>query len=193
MSRENVEIEPGGRGRPDDPVKGQRTIAERAGVRWPSVAQRTMRSVLRLPPGSRMRSAVLQRAARIAFLAWNRGDFELVPNFDHPEVETRITQGPREAIGMEEVYYGPEGHCRAMETWNEAWREWDAEIDEIIEEGQNQVLIIARVYGQGAASGIRLDEWSAVRYTFREGRIFRVEGALDPDRAKVLEAVGLSE
>jgi hypothetical protein len=76
---------------------------------------------------------------------------------------------------------------------NEAWSMWDAEIEEVIEEGRDQVLIIARVYGEGAASGIRLDEWSAVRSTFREGRILRVDGALDPDRAKALEAIGISE
>ena len=45
--------------------------------------------------------------------------------------------------------------------WNEAWPKWDAEIDEVIEEGRDQVLIIARVFGEGAASGIRLDEWGA--------------------------------
>jgi SnoaL-like protein len=179
----------------DEPVKGQRTksqrtIAERAGLRWPSMAQRTMRSVLRLPPGSRVRRAMLQRAARIAFLTWNRGDFELVPNVDDPEVETHITQGTRVAVGLDEVYYGPEGHCRAMEVWNEAWREWDAEIDEIIEEGRDQVLVVARVYGEGAASGIRLDAWSAVRYTFREGLILRVDGSIDPDRGRVLDALG---
>src|SRR5436190_1082268 len=98
----------------DDQVKSQRTIAERAGVRWPSLARRTMRWV---------------------------------------------------------------------------WREWDAEVDEVIEEGRDQVLIVARVYGEGAASGIRLDEWSAVRYTFREGRILRVDGAIDPDRGRVLDAL----
>ena len=178
----------------DDPMKGQRiksqrTIAERAGVRWPSMARRTMRWVLCLPPGSRVRKAMLGRVARIAFLLWNRGDFALVPTLDDPEVETHITVGARMAVGLDEVYYGPEGHCRAMEVWNEAWREWDAEIDEVIEEGRNRVLIVARVYGEGAASGIRLDEWSAVRYTFREGRILRVDGAIDPNRDRVLDAL----
>jgi SnoaL-like protein len=172
----------------DDPVKSQRTLAERVGVRWPSMAGRTMRLVLRLPPGWRLRRAMLARGARIAFLTWNRGDFELVPNVDDPEVETHITQGGV-AVGLDDVYYGPEGHCRAMEVWNEAWHEWDAEIDEIIEEGRDQVLVVARVYGEGAASGIRLDAWCAVRYTFREGLILRVDGAIDPDRDRVLDAL----
>ena len=65
----------------------------------------------------------------------------------------------------------------------------DAEIDEIIEEGRDQVLFIARVSGVGAASGIKVDEWSAGRYTFREGRILRIEGALHSDKERALEAL----
>jgi hypothetical protein len=34
-----------------------------------------------------------------------------------------------------------------MEVWNEAWREWDAEIEEVIDEGRDRVLVVARVYG----------------------------------------------
>jgi hypothetical protein len=173
----------------EDQAKAQRTIVERVGVRWPSMARRTTRWVLRLPPGSRVRRAMLQRVARIAFLSWNRGDFALVPSIDDPEVETHIVQGDRSPIGLDAVYYGPDGHCRAMEVWNDAWREWDAEIDEVIDEARDQVLIIARVYGEGAASGIRLDEWGAVRYTFRDGRILRVESAFDPDRDRALDAL----
>jgi hypothetical protein len=120
----------------DDQIKSQRTILERVGVRWPSTARRMMRSVLRLPPGSRVRRAMLARAARIVCLSWNRGDFALVPYLDDPEVETRLTVGSsRVTMGLDPVYYGPEGHCRVMEDWNEAWQEWDAEVDEIIEEG----------------------------------------------------------
>jgi ketosteroid isomerase-like protein len=173
-----------------DQIKSQRTIVERVGVRWPSVARLTMRLVLRLPPGSRVRRAMLQRAVRIVFLLWNRGDYALVPILDDPEVETRITVGSSVVMGVDPVYYGPEGHCRVMEDWNEAWREWDAEIDEIIEEGRDQVLIVARVSGEGAASGIKVDEWSAGRYTFRDGRILRVEGALHSDKERALEALG---
>src|SRR6266545_1360076 len=65
--------------------ENQRTIAERAGVRWPSMAPRTMQWVLRLRPGSRVRKAMLERFARTAFLSWNRGDYALVPILDDPE------------------------------------------------------------------------------------------------------------
>src|SRR5437870_7724182 len=75
----------------NDQVTSQRTIEERVGVRWPSMAPRTMRWVLRLPLGSRVRRAMLQRAGRIFFLCWNRGDFALVASIDDPAVATRMT------------------------------------------------------------------------------------------------------
>ena len=136
---------------------------------------------------------MLQRFARAAFLSWNRGDYDLVPILDHPEVEAHFMVRAQMAVGTDDVYYGPDGHCRAMEEWNEAWREWDAEIDEVIEEGRDQVLIVARLYGEGAASGIRLDDWGAVRYTFREGRILRIDGAIDAERDRVVKALGATE
>jgi ketosteroid isomerase-like protein len=166
-----------------------RKIEERIGVRWPSLLPRMNRSMLRLRPGSRARRAMLRRMARIAYDSWNRGDFALVPYVDDPEVETHITQGSERPIGLDSVYYGPEGHCRAMETWNEAWETWDAEIEEVIEEGRDRMLVIGRVHAVGSASGVELDEWGAVRYTFREGRIVRVDGVFDRDRDRVIDAM----
>ena len=163
-----------------------RTIAERAGVRWPKLLPRATETALRLPQGSRMRKAMLRRAAQAAFDAWNRRDFELVPHIDDPAVETHITQGSSTPIGLDTVYHGPEGHCRSMEIWNEAWSKWEAEIEEVIEEGRDRILIVARIYLEGAASGVKLEEWVAVRYTFREGRIVRVDAAMDPDRRRTL-------
>src|SRR3954464_14969298 len=113
----------------DDRVESQRTMLERIGVRWPRMARGMTRWVLRLPPRSRVRKSMLERLARVAFLSWNRGDFALVPILDDPEVETRITAGPRMAVGLDDLYYGPDGHCQAMEVWNEAWKTWDARID----------------------------------------------------------------
>jgi hypothetical protein len=133
---------------------------------------------------------MLRRAARIGFDAWNRGDLALVVYLDDPKVETYVvTQGSGVALGFDPVYYGPEGHCRAMELWNEAWRKWDGDIVDVIEEGRDQILVIARVHCEGAASGIKLDEWGAVRYTFRDGLILRVDGAFAPDKDRAFEAL----
>ena len=180
-----------------DQAKNQRAMEERAFVRCPAAARLATRSVLRLPPGSRVRSVALRRWARNAFDLWNRADFELVPVFDDPGVETRIRQGERQVPGLDAVYYGPEGHCRSMEIWNEAWGKWEADIKEVIEEGGDRIVVLAYIHAEGAASGIGMDEWAAVRYSFRDGRIIRVDAAADPDRERALaalpEAVDLSE
>jgi ketosteroid isomerase-like protein len=166
-----------------------RTMVERAALRWPSMGPRATQTVLRLPQGSRMRKAMLRRAARLAFDVWMRGDFELVPYIDDPEVETHIMLESGTPIGFDSVYYGPEGHCRTMEIWNEAWRNWRGDIEEVIEEGRDRVLVVAHVYAEGSASGIKLDVWGAVRYTFREGRIVRVDAAFGPDRDRARGAL----
>lgn len=120
-----------------------------------------------------------------------RGDFVLVPYIDDPGVETYLRQGSGIPIGFDAVYHGPEGHCRTMEIWNEAWGNWRSEIEDVVEEGRDRVVVVARLYAEGSASGIKLDEWGAVRYTFREGRIVRVEAAFDSDRDRALD--GLAE
>ena len=175
-------------------MKQERTLAERVGLRWPNMAQRTNRWVLRLPPGSRVRGAMLRRAARIGFEAWNRGDLALVAYLDDPEVETHLAQESGVALGFDPVYYGPEGHCRAMELWNEAWRKWEGDIVDVVDQGRDQILVIARVHCEGAASGIRLDEWGVVRYTFRDGLILRVDAAFARDQDRAFEPLtGIAE
>jgi hypothetical protein len=166
-----------------------RALIERVGRRWPSVLAPVARSALGLPQGSRARRAMLREVARVAFEVWNSGDFELVPYIDDPEVETHVTLGSGPPIGFDTVYYGPKGHCRSMEIWNEAWGKWDADIEDVLEEGRDRMVVIARFRAEGSASGVMLDEWGAVRYTFRKGRVVRVDGAFDPDRDRVLDVL----
>ena len=135
---------------------------------------------------------MLRWVAQVAFDAWNRGDFELVPHFDDPAVETRLIHGTGALIGLDSVYYGPDGHCRAMQVWNEAWERWDGEIEDILEEGRDRLVVIGRIHAVGSASGVTLNEWGAARYTFRRGRIVRVDGAFDPERERLLALLATS-
>jgi hypothetical protein len=181
-----------------------RRLIMRAEYRWPSVSPRAVQSAFSLPKGSRVRKAMLREVARAAFAVWNSGDFKLVPYIDDPGVETHFMLGSGPPIGFDPVYYGPKGHCRSMEIWNEAWGKWNADIEDVIDEGRDRILVIAYFRAEGSASGVKLEEWGAVRYTFRKGRIVRVDAAFDPDRDRALhvlpedkrealEATGLSE
>jgi hypothetical protein len=92
-------------------------------------------------------------------------------------------------VGIDNVYYGPDGYCRAMEEWNAAWRSWRAEIEDVVEVAPNKVLITARHIGEGLVSGVKVEQWGGVLYTFRRGKILRVDGYLFSDRDSVSELV----
>ena len=169
---------------------GGRTVAERIAVRWPGLMHLTNASVLRLPTGSRLRRSLLERAAQAAYEAWSGDKFqELAKAAADPEVEVYAAQEAALPVGMDDVYYGPDGYCRAMEEWNAAWRSWRAEIEDVVEVAPNKVLITARHIGEGLASGAKVEQWGAVLYTFRRGKILRVDGYLFSDRDSVSELV----
>lgn len=155
--------------------------------RWPAVLPHVTRSALALPQGSRLRQATLRQFARTAFEVWNSGNFKLVPYIDQPDVETHFNLASGVPIGFDNVFYGPAGHCRSMEIWNEAWEKWDATIDEVIEEGRDSVIVVALIIAEGSASGVRLEEWVAVRYTFRAGKVSRVDAGLGAERESALQ------
>jgi hypothetical protein len=165
-------------------------IGQRIAVRWPGLMHLTTTSVLRLPRGSRLRRSLLERAAQAAYEAWSGDKFrELAKAAADPEVEVYAAQEAALPVGMDDVYYGPDGYCRAMEEWNAAWRSWRAEIEDVVEVAPNKVLITARHIGEGLASGAKIEQWGAVLYTFRRGKILRVDGYLFSDRDRVSELV----
>jgi hypothetical protein len=166
------------------------TTGQRIAVRWPGLMHLTTTSVLRLPRGSRLRRSLLERAAQAAYEAWSGDKFqELAKAAADPEIEVYAAQETDLPVGMDEVYYGPDGYCRAMEEWNAAWRSWRAEIEDVVEVAPNKVLITARHIGEGLASGAKIEQWGGVLYTFRRGKIVRADGYLFTDRGKLSEVV----
>jgi SnoaL-like protein len=169
---------------------GGRTTAERIVARWPGLAHLTTASVLRLPSGSRLRRALLERAARAAYQAWNRDAYrDIARAAADPQIEVHLEQGADLPVGLDGVYYGPDGYCRAMEDWAGSWRSWHVEIEDVVEVAPDKVLVTGRHIGEGLASGAKLERWGAVLYTFRRGRILRVDGYLFSDKDAVSEAV----
>jgi ketosteroid isomerase-like protein len=181
-----------------DTVKSGRTPDQRLATRFPPLAHAVAASVLRLPPGSRVRRALVVRTARTGFEAWVRGDYDVLRAAADPKVEVHLevssgTGGFEVPVGFDEIYHGPNGYCESMELWSQSFRNWRAEVDEVIEEAPDRILIIARHSGEGIASGIELEQWGAVRYKVRHGRIVRVDGFFGPDREGVVEAIGVQD
>ena len=167
---------------------GSRTVAERIAVRWPGLMHATTASVLRLPMGSRLRRTLLERAAESAYEAWNGDNFrELATAAADPDIEVHAAPGTDLPVGLDDAYYGPDGYCQAMEDWSGSWGSWRVEIERVVEVAQNKVLVTGRHIGVGRASGVEIEQWGAVLYTFRRGRIVRVDGYLFTDRESVLQ------
>jgi ketosteroid isomerase-like protein len=168
----------------------RRTAAERIAVRWPKLMHLTTASVLRLPRGSRLRRTLLERAAEAAYEAWVSDDYqEAARAMADPEIEVYNAQGAEMPVGMDDAYYGPDGYCQAMADWADSWKSWRVEIEDVVEVAPDKVLITGRHFGEGRASGVKIERWGAVLYTFRGGKIWRVDGYLFSDKEEVSGAV----
>jgi hypothetical protein len=83
----------------------------------------------------------------------------------------------------------------AYEAWNsDDFRELasaaaDPEIEDVVEVARDKVLVTGRHIGEGLASGVEIERWGAIIYTFRRGKILRVDAALFSDRDSVSELV----
>jgi hypothetical protein len=97
--------------------------------------------------------------------------------------------------------HGREELSQFLGGWLEAWSRLEWAVEELIEVGDDRVLVCAHLRGEGRGSGMKLEgdlyqcEW------LRHGRLFRIEdhltlsGALHALGLKggTLEAVGLRE
>ena len=111
---------------------------------------------------------------------------ELIPQFADPEIEwiespSRIDR---------RTYRGYEGVREAMQHWLEDFEQYSYEPQEVVDCGDD-VLVIAREQGQGAASGVPVTAESYQLFTIRDGKVLRFRGF--SDRASALEAAGLRE
>jgi ketosteroid isomerase-like protein len=80
----------------------------------------------------------------------------------------------------------------ALEELGAAFDDFQAEPEEIIDLDDGRLLALVRLSGRGRSSGTPFDVTGAHLFTpARDGRLLRFEAYFD--RAKALEAAGLSE
>jgi ketosteroid isomerase-like protein len=120
--------------------------------------------------------------------AWRRGEVDpaLLALFD-PEVTYEDYDLPDHAG---EVFHGLLGVLEATETWSEPYEEITNELQRIVGSG-DCLVAIHRFRARARRTGIEFDQPSAYVYTFRDGKIIRIQGFWDPDEA--LAAAGLAE
>ncbi len=127
-----------------------------------------------------------------------RGDYDVLRVAADPKIEVHIemasgADGFEVPVGLDEIYHGPDGYCESMEHWAQSFTNWRAEVDEVIDEASDRILIVGRHSGEGTVSGVQLEQWGAVRYTIRHGRIVRVDAFFGPDREGAVKAIGVQD
>jgi ketosteroid isomerase-like protein len=169
-----------------------RTLSERLTLAAPRLARRVRVAVLRLPPTSPIRRALLVRVLSDVYESYNRRDWDAALAIAHPEFERHST-GPYGAIAtldMEAHSRGHEGYLRFMERWLESWEEFRLEPQEVIDFG-DRVLVLVQRTGRGRHSGLSLDQPSADLFTLEGGWVVRYDDYWA--REDALEPVGLRD
>lgn len=119
-----------------------------------------------------------------------RRDSATVLAIYHPEVEWDHTRNEAVAALLgKSVYHGHEGLRQWSREWYEAWESVDAELDELIEAGEDVVAVL-NYRGRGRASGIEVQfTRMAGVFTLEDGRVTRA--AWFRSREEALEAAGV--
>jgi ketosteroid isomerase-like protein len=111
---------------------------------------------------------------------------DLIKETCDPEIEW--IEDPARADAR--VYSGHEGVMESWRQWLDQFSEYEFGLDRAIDCG-DEVLVVAREGGRGAASGAPVSSRNFMVLTFRDGKILRYREFYDESAA--LEAVGMSE
>jgi ketosteroid isomerase-like protein len=114
-------------------------------------------------------------------------DLDAVAEFWHPEIDWRAIEGAPDDVG---VFTGHVAMRRYYEQWFETFAELRAEIEEIVDAGE-QVVVALHVVGKMEGSQAEIDMRLGIVCTVRNGLIVR--GREYATREAALEAAGLRE
>jgi ketosteroid isomerase-like protein len=165
----------------------RRTLDERVMVRWPRAWSALSRTILRLPPRSRLRRAAVTLGAVSGWGAWVRGDLDVcvvrfAPNYDYdPPAEWLLA-------GMPSHYRGHAGLRQWAADLHEAWEFLDHTPLELIDAG-DMFVFRCHVHLRARASGIEFESQLGQVFWLDRGRIGRERDFTDWDEA--LRAAGI--
>ncbi len=89
------------------------------------------------------------------------------------------------------VFRGRQGVRDYFAAIGAAFVDFETEVNELIDAGEDRVVAMTRVAGRGRESGVAVDQRFAQVWTLQDGAVTRIESYLNP--AEALEAAGLSE
>jgi ketosteroid isomerase-like protein len=88
------------------------------------------------------------------------------------------------------TYEDPSGLRGSWLDWLEPWVTYRTEIDQVIDAG-DRVVVLVHDFGRREADAPEVDVIGANIWTFRDGKVTRIE--FFPDRTVALEVAGLRE
>ena len=120
---------------------------------------------------------------RSAFEAYVGGDGERALDYFHPDgqLDLSIRGDVGVATGRQEIADSTTG-------WVASWDEYSEEVEEILDLGEDLILVVTTQRGRGKGSGIEISNQYGFLAEVRDGLIARVTGY--PNRAAALEAAG---
>ena len=124
-------------------------------------------------------------AARRIVDAFNRRDLDSV--LDDLDSEVQLDEW-QEAPGAQS-YHGPEGVRKGLDSWFETWEWMRVDIEEMRAVG-DRVLFTLHQRAKGRGSGIEIEITSWNVYSFRDGKVSRMQ--LFTSREPAVEAAGLA-
>ncbi len=128
--------------------------------------------------------SLIRQAAR----AFNERDVDEVVASMHSEAEVELIGGFDGVMGQS--FQGEEGVRRFCQEWFTAFKTMTVEVERLLDAGE-RILILTRLKATGAGSDAPVELLGAAIYSFRDGKIARIDFYYDRDQA--LETAGLSD
>ncbi len=87
-------------------------------------------------------------------------------------------------------YRGVDGVTKWLSDFAEAWSSYELDVERLIDAG-DRVVSLFRIRAVGAGSGVSVERGDGIVWTFRGGKLARLD--YFNDQAEALEAAGLRE
>jgi ketosteroid isomerase-like protein len=128
------------------------------------------------------------KTVRDAAAAFSRGDLDTWFEYLADDIDYRAAEGAPDDHGP---IHGKDALRAYVQDWLDMFDDFKSEPAELIDAGEDEVIVVTRISGRAKLSGVETDLTYAALYTFRDGKINRGREYWTRDQA--LEAAGLSE
>jgi ketosteroid isomerase-like protein len=125
---------------------------------------------------------------RDAAAAFSRGDLDAWFEYVADDIDYRAAEGALDDHGP---IHGRDALRAHVQDWLDMFDDFKSEPVEVIDAGEDEVIVVTRISGRAKLSGVETDLTYAALYTFRDGKINR--GREYWTREQALEAAGLRE